>query len=356
MQRDSSNSTTSARPQSRHQFNGTGRRAPQQHRRFSQASLRRGLRSYDQHGRPWYVETEIRSGMPTGRWQPEFQAPWYPDQKYFVINTENTAEMYINYPLMRADRRSANAEYHHEAVKLAAEKEWAIPVYGRPYPQEIINSLGNPPQPIQPIVAAEQENPWIMGWSSRPDSRLVPFMPRRRKALTIEEEGYDFSEATYHAAAAAVDAPRASGKPRTAKSLAELLSLVEPDGPERPLTPPSTADVVAEFDEPDIGDSETHDTRLVDEEDGVAAFDAGGGDEAFEKLLDLEEEIDPEGTGGKKVEVKTGPKAERAERRPFPKTDRAKPRRDGSAPPAKPTSKGERRTIAQGARPVVADG
>lgn len=364
MQRESGKPTTSPRPTSRHSYTGRGQRAPRREKRFSQASTRRPLISYDQHGRPWFVETEIRSGMPGGPWQPLFQAPWYPQSIYFRVNPDNTAEMYVDYPTMRQEKRIALDGFHGRAVKLATKKGWPIPKRGEKYSEEIVEEIGTAPRAIEPIIAAEQENPWVMGWTRRPDPRLVELVKPKRRMMSVEEEGFDFSEASYEATVG----ERASRgdleqTPEQREKLAAAQRHLEAIGSED----------VAGVDEDDIEDETrgvTSERRhgasdfaapLVDVND-EAAEGAFATDEKTERALDLEDELDPEATGGRKVPVQTKPQAARAERRPPAAVRKpgTKPGKPGTpafkkGDRAKPGTKGERKTLAQGARPVVSD-
>lgn len=351
MQRDSGKSTPT-RPNARHGF--TGRIGSQRReKRFSQASTRRPLVTYDQHGRPWFVETEIRSGMPCSPFQPLFLAPWYPHSNYIKVNPNNTAECFIDYPTMRQEKRVGINKYHSDAVGLATEKKWAIPQRGQPYAREIIAKNGNPPLPLEPIIAAEQENPWIIGWSDKPDPRLVELVKKRVRVLTVEEEGFDFTEQSYAETVATV-APR---RERTVQRNPDQQQLMD-DVSE------FQAESVAGAGDDDEFVPHKHGANakpIIPEEEAGGIFDDPSPIKrearTSEALLDIEEGVDPGATGGQRVPVKTAPQRERAERRPpqAPTGKHAGAKGQTKGGKAQPAQTGNRRTIAQGAKPVVAE-
>lgn len=340
MQRDSGKPTPT-RPSNRHNF--TGRVGSQRReKRWSQASTRRPLVTYDQHGRPWYCETEIKSGMPCSPFQPQFLAPWYPQSNYIKVNPNNTAECFIDYDTMRADKRKALSGYHRNAVELATDKKWAIPEPGQAYERQIVAKLGTPPNPIQPIIAAQQENPWVIGWTEKPDPRLVEAVKSKRRRIELEDEGFDFGEDSYAETVSTVPARR----DRVVQKSQDQQKLIEDVGEFQ-------AEAVAGAEDDFVPNKPGANAQsLVDEDDPelAGAFDDSiEDDKKEEKLMDLEETVDPKSLGGTRVPVKTKPQVERAERRPpAPPTTARKP-------VAKKGGGGARRSIAQGARPVVAD-
>lgn len=169
----------------------------------SQADMRRPALMHDQHGRQWSCSIENRSGMSTGLITNDFSAPWLPDQPYLVQNPENPSELWIDYRRMYLDRKHALASYHAIATQLAADKGWPIPSKGT-YAQEIRRVLGNPPLPLQPVKAAAQGNPWVLGFTDVPDPRLVEFIqPPETLDLDLEDEE-DYGEAGYEASVGGV--------------------------------------------------------------------------------------------------------------------------------------------------------
>lgn len=198
-----------------HNFRGKVRTRVQRRKKWSQDATRNPLVMYDQHGRAWSCSTEQKSGYPTGLISPLFSAPWRPPQHpaYFIINPENISELYLDYGAMFADAKAENAKYHKRAIRASSKKGWAPPIRGE-YSEDVIEALGAPPSPVQPIVAAYQGNRYILGQcdgcsrysndcvcaggykAPKEDPRLLEFVQRRREELEEVTEGLDFSEAS----------------------------------------------------------------------------------------------------------------------------------------------------------------
>lgn len=193
-----------------HTFKGKNAARRAKTKRFSQDSTRRPILMRDQHGRPWSASTENRSGMPTGMIANDFSAPWLPDQKYLVVNAQNPTEIYIDYTLMFNDRRRTNEEYHRRAVRMATKKNWPTPEKGA-YSDDLIEAAGQPPRPVELVIAAYQGNRWILGLCddckrsnrecrcaggylpAQADPRLAKLIVRRIEDIPAEE-GMDFSD------------------------------------------------------------------------------------------------------------------------------------------------------------------
>lgn len=343
-----------------HAFTGkvTARR---REKKFSQASLYRPLFTHDQFGRQWFCEIHQRSGMPVSRLYPCFVAPWYPDSTYITVNPENTAQCFIDFPRMRQEKRVAIAAYHADAVGLATEKKWAIPERGVPYPREIVQKLGTPPRAIEPIVAAEQGHPWINGWSQVPDPRLVELVKPKRRLLSVDEEGYDFSEDSYRAA---IGASQPVARALTPKPDVEALKQRVIDYEARQSEGAAGADD-EDLDDVELEERPGHeapDAPLVDPTDIDDAFGLEGGptERTDDRLIDpdaIEDELDPEARGGTRVPVrpKAPAKAASPNRRPQ-QVSRPAPRTGSTASrlPANRTGKA-RPTLADGAKPVISD-
>lgn len=196
-----------------HTFRGQVRPRNTRRKKFSQDATRNPVIMTDQFGRQYSASTEQRSGMPTGLISPLFRAPWHVPQKYFIINPDNVAELYLDLGQMFADAKAENARYHKRATRLAGKKGWTTPIRGQ-YTEDITEALGEPPAPVEPIVALYQGNQYILGSCTgcrkasnvcvcaggykapEPDPRLLPFMPQRHQPLEDEIEGLDFSEAS----------------------------------------------------------------------------------------------------------------------------------------------------------------
>jgi hypothetical protein len=298
---------------------------------WSQARTRHPQRSYDQHGRAWSYSADNKNGMPTSILSPEFQAPWTPDQQYLRINPDNTTELYLDYPLMYRDRKAALKSFHKEAVRYAQRKGQPSPKMGQ-YTPEIVEAIGAPPRALELIAAAFQEHPWVLGTTPVEDPRLVQFLETTSPDLEAEIEEFDFSPESYAAAiagkqpasrrarpvtrpaatqiktgsltdlelaAAGIDADEQSAMEAAARdaALEQLHGTAEGASDEDfgamgleddVAGAPAPANMVA----PDEGDEEgiTEDDDDVDEED-----------EELDRLMDIDEQHDPEARGGQRV-------------------------------------------------------
>lgn len=143
---------------------------------WSQANLRRPQYMTDQHGRRWFADVEIRSGYPIGPIRPRFDAPWHPDQSALKVDHNAPTEIRIDYDALLNERLEAHRDYHARAVEESASRRWPVPAEGETYSKELQLIVGKPPNPIEPIVAAMQENSWILGRSKKPDARLTKFI------------------------------------------------------------------------------------------------------------------------------------------------------------------------------------
>lgn len=341
-----------------HGFTGQRRRKAKRGGKWSQAKTRRGIVSYDQHDRPWSSQAENRSGMPTGPLNADFSAPWMPDGKYLIVNPDNVAEVYIDYPKMYRDRKGALEEYHGQAVRLASQQGWPVPDRGK-YSEKVLNALGLPPKPLEPVVAAMQGNPYILGFIDQPDPRLVRFLNPKRREVTPEEiAGYDFGMDSYNAA---IRGDRKEQKRQVAEILAEAERDLNAFRSEGHGASEDDAEVEAASEELDGFGEDDLDT-LTDE--------PGPGEEETpltEALLDLEDETDAQALGGRTVQPRQLDRvARQAPRRPTQTARRAggganKPAA-GKAPAGKGSVKARRRaqlegrrSLADGAAPGVSD-
>lgn len=378
-----------------HGFTGGRRRRKKSGQRFSQATTRRTIQLYDQHGREWSASVEHKSGMPTGLITPCFEAPWMPDQRYLVVNPDNATELYINYRLMYQHRRAALEEFHGDAVRKAAANKWEAPVKGA-YSEAILDTMGRPPKALEPVVAAWQGNPWILGFDKTPDPRLAAFIEPRRREVTPEDiDGYDFGPAQYFAQKAG--APRAERKQtipdegydfstvrgadasREEQRLLKLAAEGDLDALDAldrlsgvTPAPPLAADEAASVDMGTEGAGAEVDALLEDIDDETSAHQVDD-DASDDETDELARRADPDALGGRTVAPQATDRAARqAPRRP---TQTAVPRKRGQArggareaapgqePPLAPARRSgqkpkrwnaDRPTLADGAAPAVA--
>ncbi len=305
-------------------------------RREGQPGNRRFAVHYDQHGRQWWSSIELRSGTSVGTIEPNFVAPWYPDQQYLVENPANVTELWIDYRRMATDRKVSLDEYHADAVQYAADNKWPAPKYGD-YPSEIVQKKGHPSRSFKLVVAAWQGNPWILGLSDTPDPRLEELVKRERPVRAINLQDFateDFGAESYAAATgvelsgrtpAPVDGRKfAFGADSTDSSFLEEL--------DRKTAAIANAN-------PDEYEGDEFDASGIDPE--PTRFE-GLVQQLDEEEDDLDEQHDPQALGGRTV---APGHEERAARQA--------PRRPGSSANLKPGGK-KRPTLADGAAPVIA--
>lgn len=317
--------------------------------KFSQASLRYSVTAYDQHDRPWHMSVEKSNGRPVGLISPLFSAPWMPDQKYLVINPDDSRELYINYPQMYRDRNAAMQAYHRDAVQKATANSWTTPTLGQ-YDEKILSTIGRPPAPVEPVVAAYQENGWILGTRPTPTTAADKLLAARfvldtRKASAAEREmatAFDFRDG---ASARGGDAGTATVAPNFHELEAQGLDAeVAEDF--------ADADLEAAFGEIERSAEGAADLEALIGEDLV---DAPAPDD--DPLLDLEEQIDPEATGGQRVPPQHQSRPSASPRRPKSRKNRGalaeKPKGNGGRVRAFDRNRGA--SLAQGARPVVSE-
>lgn len=175
---------------------------------WSQADTRYPQTMFDQHGREWFADIEMRSGAPTGLIRPRFTAPWYPEQSWLKPAGNHRRDVLaIDYEGAIASRLEAHREYHQRAVEESASRRWDVPTEGDPYSLELQLIVGKPPKPVEPIIAAMQNNSWILGFSKVPDPRLTKFIEtREQRRQQVFANMPDFSDVPdVHSSGYAVD-------------------------------------------------------------------------------------------------------------------------------------------------------
>lgn len=155
---------------------------------WSQRKQRREVkRGRDEHGRPWHWTIENKTGDPTGLIQPLFTAPYIPEQHYLRIDPDNPNRILIDYDRAIADIRLTRKEWD-KAGRQRSQK-----LYGQKYnpkedfTEEVLDIIGPPPQAWEPVLAAKQGNPWMLGKTTRVDIRLAKFF--EPEDLDKDEEG-----------------------------------------------------------------------------------------------------------------------------------------------------------------------
>ena len=155
---------------------GASRRIlPQNDPNWSQADQRRSVVFLDQHGREWHAMIEIKSGDPVGAFEPLFQAPLIPPQKYIRTLEDSPTDIEIRYREWARDIRQARALWDREARRVGASRYGEKYDPNAPVTREVMEVIGPPPEPVEPVIAARQGNSWVLGKNPRPDPRLLPY-------------------------------------------------------------------------------------------------------------------------------------------------------------------------------------
>jgi hypothetical protein len=149
---------------------------------WSQADTRRPAKLRDQHGRQWFAWVENRSGAPTGPISPTgWTAPWYPDQAYLSIDPDDPRTLRIDYARALRERLEAHEDYKKQWTEKAVARN--MDPADETHRPALLQLVGPSPAPYQPYKAAMDGNKWILGFTAKPDARLVPYLPTKRAAV-----------------------------------------------------------------------------------------------------------------------------------------------------------------------------
>lgn len=148
-----------------------------------QPAARRYQAFYDQHGRKWGANIEIKTGDPTANIDRlGWDAPLVPAQKYLEVAKDTDGmtipgRLVINYDGWIRDVDQQQAD-HLERLGFFAQAlygEKAGDVLTKPTP-ELRRLLKSEPAPIEPIYAAMRGDPWILGMEEGPAPKyLAPY-------------------------------------------------------------------------------------------------------------------------------------------------------------------------------------
>lgn len=331
---------------------------------FSQAIFRDGRRSFDQHGRPWSWPADKQTGMPCGIISPEgWHAPWLMDQgpDFYVINPDNTAELFLNYRTFVKSRVTALKEFHDLALRAARKAGLKAPKVGQ-YSEELLEAMGSqPPRAYQLAIACEQENPWALGFDTAIDGRLAEYLEGPSTVVDEAFESFDFGPKSYaqNSDGRARDPREAGTIPRKFKSFAELKQDIvtgktaaeETLEFEEALNDRTADDAEADADIDEVAITGDATEQTIDDIEDEPMPVTGQEEYVDEALEDIEEEADAAAIGGKVVNPRSA-KAGGQGKKKKAAVQRARP---SARPNARPFVKGDRPSLAEGARPVVSD-
>jgi hypothetical protein len=108
-------------------------------------------------------------------WSQQWNAPWMPGPQYMEINLRRFS-IYINYPRMIADFKTAMEDHYRKATEVAYEKNWPEPSFLGPIDHNIRHIIGRAPLSHKIPEAAMAGDPWILGLSDQPNEKLAKLL------------------------------------------------------------------------------------------------------------------------------------------------------------------------------------
>lgn len=142
---------------------------------LNQAAGRRHQVAFDQHGRKWSFWVDKKTGFSCTTPSPQFRAPWYPPSDIIRIDPETPGAVKIDYDPLLLQRREAHAAFRR--LMIQAANHFNVPNWNpdRDAPTaQMKNDIGNPPLPIEPVLAAKAGNKFVLG--------LRPYQPEKYPA------------------------------------------------------------------------------------------------------------------------------------------------------------------------------
>lgn len=151
---------------------------------------RRYQRLHDQHGRLWGCVIELKTGDPSGPidlLEPR-KAPIMPPPAHMKVDSQRDyGVLTIDYQGWRAERERAWDQYN-QRLTLVAQDMYADDVVASKIedpPPALIARVGLPPERIEPVLAAEAGDEWVLGLTTeRPDWADLFFPPERQPTPT----------------------------------------------------------------------------------------------------------------------------------------------------------------------------
>lgn len=147
------------------------------------------------HGREYFGTIEIKTGHTVGLIEKKFQAPLMPPDKYLERIEGFPYNFFINYDRWIADEQGARAEWERDGRTRSRQMHGDAYDPAAPFTSDVLDIIGPPPNAVEPLYAAKQGNPWILGTTNRVDIRLVKFFePEQLPEALRAERIPDFSE------------------------------------------------------------------------------------------------------------------------------------------------------------------
>jgi hypothetical protein len=141
----------------------------------------------DQHGRQWGATIELATGDPVGtidlyRDGKPTEAPVMPPPQFIKANSkQNYGKLEIDYTGWKSAKRQAHEDYERRVLGIAQQmyKDGALRAIKEREPA-LYALAGIPPEPIEPILAAEAGDPWALGLSDVRPAWADKYLPTER--------------------------------------------------------------------------------------------------------------------------------------------------------------------------------
>ena len=155
---------------------------------MDQANTRTSILGRDQHGREYDMVLELKTMSPTGPISPMFEAPIIPPQKYLRHNRREPTRVYIDYDGWEAEVRQRHAEYQEDrrvtAVKMFGQQAHRAL---QDNPEELRMVVGDPPPPVERILAAKSGNRWALGFTDARPEWADQYFPLPAPETSVDE-------------------------------------------------------------------------------------------------------------------------------------------------------------------------
>lgn len=132
----------------------------------------------DQHGLKWSCTVDTTTNDPIDNLRPhQRKVPWLPphDVVKLVHNEEDgTSAVRIDYGALKANLRLAHKLWNERLLKIGYARGGDDFRADDPSPA-VLHEVGPRPHPIEPAIAAERGDPWILGLSPTMPAWAKPF-------------------------------------------------------------------------------------------------------------------------------------------------------------------------------------
>jgi hypothetical protein len=159
-----------------------------------QADRRRYQKYKDQHGRDWGANIEVSNGQPTGKIEALHTAPLAVPQKFIRTVEGKPYDLHIDYRTWEEELRTADREYRRLAMEEGMRQQGDAYDAEAPIKPGVLSVIGGAPQSILPVIAARQENAYVLGFDPRPDRRLAHFFIREKVSDEVDFSSVDYGE------------------------------------------------------------------------------------------------------------------------------------------------------------------